>query len=31
MLGRGLDVALEHGGAEWTEGEWLPAPELWDE
>jgi hypothetical protein len=30
-LGRGLDVALEHRGAEWWEGEWVPAPELWDE
>jgi hypothetical protein len=30
-LGRRLDVALEHRGAEWWEGEWVPAPELWDE
>jgi hypothetical protein len=31
-LGRGLDVALEHGGARWVgDGEWVPAPELWDE
>lgn len=30
-LGRGLDVALEHRGAEWRDGEWVPAPELWDE
>jgi hypothetical protein len=30
-LGRGLDVALEHRGALWIDGEWLPAPELWDE
>lgn len=30
-LGRGLNVALEHGGAEWRDGEWMPAPELWDE
>ena len=29
-LGRGLDVALEHGGAEWVDGAWVPAPELWD-
>ena len=31
MLGRGLDVALEHRGAEWVDGEWVPGPELWDE
>jgi hypothetical protein len=31
QLGRGLDVALEHRGAEWHDGEWFPAPELWDE
>jgi len=30
-LGKGLDVALEPRGAEWLEGEWVPAPELWDE
>ena len=30
LLGRGLDVALEHQGAEWRDGEWVPAPELWD-
>ena len=30
-LGRGLDVALEHRGAEWRDGVWVPAPELWDE
>jgi hypothetical protein len=30
-LGRGLDVALEHRGAEWRDGDWFPAPELWDE
>jgi hypothetical protein len=30
-LGRGLDIALEHHGAEWRDGEWSPAPELWDE
>lgn len=30
-LGRGLDVALEHRGAQWDEGAWVPAPELWDE
>ena len=30
-LGRGLDIALEHRGAEWVDGEWVPAPELWDE
>ena len=29
-LGRGLDIALEHRGAEWRDGDWLPAPELWD-
>ena len=29
-LSRGLDVALEHRGAEWRDGAWLPAPELWD-
>jgi hypothetical protein len=31
QLGSGLDVALEHRGARWVDGEWLPAPELWDE
>ena len=30
-LGRGLDIALEHRGAEWRDGEWVPASELWDE
>lgn len=30
-LGRGLDIALEHRGAEWRDGGWVPAPELWDE
>jgi hypothetical protein len=30
-LGRGLDVALKHRGARWAEGDWVPAPELWDE
>lgn len=30
-LGRGLDVALEHRGAEWRDGEWVAAPDLWDE
>jgi hypothetical protein len=30
-LGRGLDVALEHRGARWLGGEWVPAPELWHE
>ena len=30
-LGRGLDVALEHRGARWADGAWVPAPELWDE
>ena len=30
-LGRGLDVALEHRGAEWVDGDWVAAPELWDE
>ena len=29
-LGRGLDIALEHRGAEWRDGDWVPAPELWD-
>ena len=29
-LDRGLDVALEHRGAEWRDGGWVPAPELWD-
>lgn len=29
-LGRGLDVALEHTGAEWRNGGWVPAPELWE-
>jgi hypothetical protein len=29
-LGRGLDVALEHGGAAWEDGRWVPAPELWE-
>jgi hypothetical protein len=29
-LGKGLDVALEHRGAEWRDGDWVPAPELWD-
>jgi hypothetical protein len=28
-LGRGLDVALEHRGARWDGGEWVPAPEVW--
>jgi hypothetical protein len=31
QLGRGLDVALEHRGAEWRDGDWVPAPDLWDE
>jgi hypothetical protein len=31
QLGRGLDVALEHRGAEWRDGGWVPAPELWAE
>jgi hypothetical protein len=31
MLGRGLDVALEHRGAKWRDGEWVAAPELYDE
>ena len=31
QLGRGLDVALEHRGAEWRDGDWVAAPELWDE
>jgi hypothetical protein len=31
QLGSGLDVALGHRGARWVDGEWLPAPELWDE
>jgi hypothetical protein len=30
-LGRGLDIALEHRGAEWRDGEWIAAPELWAE
>jgi len=30
-LGRGLDVALEHRGARWADGAWVPAPELWEE
>ena len=30
-LGRGLGVALEHRGAEWRDGDWVPAPELWDQ
>ena len=30
-LGTGLDIALEHRGAEWRDGEWLAAPELWVE
>jgi hypothetical protein len=30
-LGRGLDVALEHRGAQWDGERWVPAPELWDE
>ena len=30
-LGRGLDVAVEHRGARWVDGGWVPAPELWDE
>jgi hypothetical protein len=29
QLGKGLDVALEHRGAEWVDGEWVAAPELW--
>jgi hypothetical protein len=29
-LGKGLDIALEHRGAEWSDGDWVPAPELWD-
>ena len=28
-LGKGLDVAVEHRGARWVDGEWVPAPELW--
>ena len=28
-LGRGLDIALEHRGAEWRDAAWVPAPELW--
>jgi hypothetical protein len=31
QLGRGLDVAIEHRGAEWRGGEWVAAQELWDE
>jgi hypothetical protein len=30
-LGEGLDVALAHRGAEWRDGDWVAAPELWDE
>lgn len=30
-LGEGLGIALEHRGAEWRDGEWVAAPELWDE
>ena len=30
-LGRGFDLAVEHGGAEWVDGGWVAAPELWDE
>jgi hypothetical protein len=30
-LGRGLDMALEHRGAECVDGQWVPAPELWEE
>jgi len=30
-LGKGLDIALEHRGAEWRDGEWVSAPGLWDE
>ena len=30
-LGPGLLVAVEHRGAEWRDGERVPAPELWDE
>ena len=30
-LGKGLDIALEHRGAERRDGEWVAAPELWDE
>jgi hypothetical protein len=30
-LGRGLDVAVEHRGAEWLDGEWVAAPWLWDD
>jgi hypothetical protein len=29
-LGKGLDVALEHRGASWVNGGWVPAPELWE-
>ena len=30
QLGPGLLVAVEYRGAEWRDGEWVPAPELWD-
>jgi len=30
-LGRGLDLALKHRGAEGVDGEWVPAPEVWDD
>jgi hypothetical protein len=30
-LGRALGVAQEHRGAECVDGEWVPAPELWEQ
>ena len=29
-LSEGLEIALEHNGAEWDGEAWKPAPELWD-